>query len=590
MKMVYVAGITIALFIEILLLSKKNKSLPDKLLTVWMLVILVHLSVFYFFSAGYIRDFPSLLGTEQPLPLFHGVLLFLYVSALTKQVPRNTSLLALHLLPIVLTYAFLIPFFILPVDQKIEIYRNHGAGYPWFFMVTAPAMSAYGLLYVIWSAFLLKKHERNVRNQFSDLAKVDLRWLSMLTYGLGAIWLLVIFFRNDPLTYSGVAVFVFFIGFFDAFGYNFMASFLPLFLNTQFNFSLADATFWTGMATLFKQFSYAIGSPVWGWLADKVGSKTMIIRVAVGHSIAHFLMSISGDVYQFMVFNSIDGAIGSMSTQSYILLAKVTEPSKLPEALSYQQSAQTIGGLLGPAIGSALAYAFGYRSTYLIASLIFASIVPLTILLRYNDSAVPREAEAPIADKTPFLSKLAGYFRFVYLDFIGMILTFAIGGFINPIVPLSLQTLGVDSSQLLFYTTLFSIASGVIYAIASPIETRYTKRKYLPLLALAATLMILTQSLLTGVAVFLTLAVATRVIQAPIQNNMLGGSGKRVRGVHMGIINSGRYIGSAIGPFIASTMATQVSLGSAFIAVAGIEAVTTAFLYGRNKRLEKQVS
>ncbi len=212
--MVYVAGITIALFIEILLITKKGKTSPDKLLAIWMLVILVHLFAFYFFSAGYILGFPSLLGTEQPLPLFHGVLLFLYVSTLTKQVPRKKSLLALHFLPIVVTYAFLMPFFTLPVDQKMEIYRNHGAGYPWFFMVTAPAMSVYGLFYVIWSAFLLRKHERNVRNRFSDLGKIDLRWLRFLTYGLGVIWLLVVCFRYDPLTFSGVAVFVFLIGFF----------------------------------------------------------------------------------------------------------------------------------------------------------------------------------------------------------------------------------------------------------------------------------------------------------------------------------------------------------------------------------------
>jgi AraC-like DNA-binding protein len=67
---------------------------------------------------------------------------------------------------------------------------------------------------VIWSGLLLRKHRNKVRDQFSDLEKVNLQWLRILTIGLGCIWLLVIFFRNDTLTMGGVVVFVFLIGFF----------------------------------------------------------------------------------------------------------------------------------------------------------------------------------------------------------------------------------------------------------------------------------------------------------------------------------------------------------------------------------------
>ena len=39
MKMFFVAGIGLALFLEFLLLSKKNKSAADKILTVWIILI-----------------------------------------------------------------------------------------------------------------------------------------------------------------------------------------------------------------------------------------------------------------------------------------------------------------------------------------------------------------------------------------------------------------------------------------------------------------------------------------------------------------------------------------------------------------------
>ena len=182
MEMIFVAGIGIAVLIEFLLLSKKNKSAADQILTVWMFLILLHLFTFFLYFTEKVVDFPFMLGIEQPLPLFHGVFLYFYVSVLTNQLPENRKLMVLHFLPIVLTYAYLASFILLPVDQKIQIYRNHGAGYEWFVMVKGPAMSAYGLFYVIWSALLLRNHEVNIRDQFSDLAKVDLHWLRILTY------------------------------------------------------------------------------------------------------------------------------------------------------------------------------------------------------------------------------------------------------------------------------------------------------------------------------------------------------------------------------------------------------------------------
>ena len=214
MSMFFVAGIGLAVFIEFLLISKKNKSDSDKILTFWMFLIAAHLFFFFINFTGDIYNYPFLLGIEQPLPLLHGVFLYFYVSSLTRQMPENRKLLLLHFLPVTVTYAYLSTFFALPGDQKIQIYLNHGEGYDWFLLVKWYAMAFLGLFYVTWSAVLLWKHENNIRDQFSDLEKINLHWLRTLTYGLGGIWLLVIFFRNDVLTFTGVVVFVFLIGFF----------------------------------------------------------------------------------------------------------------------------------------------------------------------------------------------------------------------------------------------------------------------------------------------------------------------------------------------------------------------------------------
>ena len=110
-------------------------------------------------------------------------------------------------------YLYLITFFILPGEEKIQVYRNHGAGYELFGAVKSYLAASSGVIYVVWSAVLLKRHSNNIRNQFSDLHKINLRWLQILTFGLGVIWVLV-FMHNDTMVFSAVVVFVFLIGFF----------------------------------------------------------------------------------------------------------------------------------------------------------------------------------------------------------------------------------------------------------------------------------------------------------------------------------------------------------------------------------------
>ena len=214
LKMFFVAGIGLAAFIEFLLISKRNKSEADLVLTVWMFLISLHLFLMYIYLTEDIYTFPFLLGLEQPLPLLHGVFLFIYVSLLTRQLPEKRALMILHFLPATVVYAYLITFFILPDDQKIQIYRNHGAGHEVYTLIKSYAISLSGILYVIWSALLLRRHRRNIRDQFSDLEKVNLRWLQLLTYGLGGIWFLVIFFRSEIFTMGGIVVFVFLVGYF----------------------------------------------------------------------------------------------------------------------------------------------------------------------------------------------------------------------------------------------------------------------------------------------------------------------------------------------------------------------------------------
>lgn len=211
--MIFIAGMSIAVFFEFLLISKKNKSESDKILALWMFLITVHLFLFYMSFNGEIYNYPFLLGIGLPLPLLQGVFLYLYVASLTNQLPANRNLLALHFAPAVAMYLYLITFFILPADQKIFVYKSGGAGYEVFNTIKRIAIGVSGVSYISWSILLLRRHRRHILDQFSYQHKIDLQWLRFLTWGMGGIWLLV-FFQNEIILFGGVAIFVFLIGFF----------------------------------------------------------------------------------------------------------------------------------------------------------------------------------------------------------------------------------------------------------------------------------------------------------------------------------------------------------------------------------------
>lgn len=212
--MIYIAGISIALFISALLLNKKNKSKSDIFLFIWMLMMAIHLFLFHIGYTGEIYNWPHLLAIEAPLPLIHGVFLYYYVSSVTNQFPKNKWIALLHLTPIILGYIYLTHFFLLSGEQKIEVFENQGKGYETFRIVGLTLIFLSGIIYVVWSSVLLLKHRKNIRNQFSDIKEINLKWLQFLTYSMGAIWSIVIVTNNDIYIFIGVSVFVILIGFF----------------------------------------------------------------------------------------------------------------------------------------------------------------------------------------------------------------------------------------------------------------------------------------------------------------------------------------------------------------------------------------
>ncbi|MFT3912423.1 MAG: helix-turn-helix domain-containing protein [Ferruginibacter sp.] len=211
--MLFVIGISIAFFLDFVLISKKRKTLADKVLVVWLFFIAVHLLLFYLHISGKSFEMPWLLGIHIPMPLLHGPFLFLYTGTLTNQLSLKRKIWLIHFIPVIASWLYLLTFYVLPAEQKIFIFKHKGRGHETFMFINLIAIYTSGILYILGSTLLLRRHRFAILNQFSYTEKINLRWLQYLIYGLAIIWLAV-FLDNDEVVFTLVVAFIVFIGYF----------------------------------------------------------------------------------------------------------------------------------------------------------------------------------------------------------------------------------------------------------------------------------------------------------------------------------------------------------------------------------------
>lgn len=212
--MIFIIGLIVAVFAEFLLISKKDKTRADKILIVWMIALTCHLFIFYIHYIQEIYNYPFLLGIGLLFPLLHALFLYFYVGTMTNQITKNRKIWALHFIPTVIVFVYLFStFFILPSEEKIAFYQNErDTSFRFFIMVLV--INIIGLLYILWSSWLLVKHKRNILEQFSNLEKINLKWLLFLTVGIGVVFLVALFGFSNYYLFATMAAFISLIAFF----------------------------------------------------------------------------------------------------------------------------------------------------------------------------------------------------------------------------------------------------------------------------------------------------------------------------------------------------------------------------------------
>ncbi len=220
-------GIILSFFLGVLLFTKKNKTLSDKILAVWLIIIGMHLLNYWFYNQGYWEEYPHLIGITVPFPFFHGPLLLLYVVYSQKTQKHLRLIDYLHFTPIMLSYLYMLPFyFTYSAEDKIKVDKGLINDYSVFSTFLAVCFIISGLCYVIITYNKLLQRKKIIIENFSYNEHITLNWLRYTILCFACIFVtagIVVVFREllgfefqfpiDIIFYSFAVIFVIYVGY-----------------------------------------------------------------------------------------------------------------------------------------------------------------------------------------------------------------------------------------------------------------------------------------------------------------------------------------------------------------------------------------
>ncbi|MEQ8530408.1 MAG: helix-turn-helix domain-containing protein [Imperialibacter sp.] len=192
MDFLFIVGIAQAFFFALLLGRKKDKSVADNILLIWLIFIGLHLLGFYWDYSGFASKHPHVLGFSWFMPIAEGSFLWVYAMALLSGAKRFNPWWLIHFVPFVLLNVSIYDFYLLPSEEKVHFAATLWQNPPWQAVVGNFLTLYSSPVYVILLLVRLKRFRRGLRNFFSSTERINLLWLQRLSWGLGAIWAVVL--------------------------------------------------------------------------------------------------------------------------------------------------------------------------------------------------------------------------------------------------------------------------------------------------------------------------------------------------------------------------------------------------------------
>lgn len=170
--------------------------------------------------------------------------------------------------------------------------------------------------------------------------------------------------------------------------FGFGLPFLPLYVEQLEVMSPERLTLVVSLISASAAVTMGIMSPIWGYLADRLGRKLMIMRAMIFAIFIIGGMAFAQSANQLIILRFGQGLLTGTVTAALAFVASNTPTKHLTYALGVISSSTFIGYSFGPMLGGLFAKFFGYRMSFIFGAILMAIGALLVLFLVKEDKAL----------------------------------------------------------------------------------------------------------------------------------------------------------------------------------------------------------
>lgn len=358
-----------------------------------------------------------------------------------------------------------------------------------------------------------------------------------------------------------------------AFSFNCIMSFMPFYILKVSDYGVKETMLWVGMIMGATSLVAAIAAPFWGGLTTRIRPKLLFQGGIFSNGVIFFIMGFVESLPLLLTLRLVQGVLGAISTIGLVLMTASAPKERLPRYMSLFQISMTAGQLTGPPLGAYAVTLFGYQSPFVIA--LAVTFFSLVFCHRYVDD-IPPQPRTSRRGRRLTGGILWGWgltiVATVHLMFLPSILPHVLEGF-----QVTGQTAITTAGTIMMaYMATAIVGNYLVVSLAS----RFSQTRIIAIVSLAAAALqclLYFGSGLTGFTLIRMLQTGMIAAVIPLVISIFAGEGEG--GATLGFLNSGRFVGNAVAPMMATTLLSQFNLATLYLAISGLTvAMLCAFL------------
>jgi DHA1 family multidrug resistance protein-like MFS transporter len=348
-----------------------------------------------------------------------------------------------------------------------------------------------------------------------------------------------------------------------AFSFNCIMAFMPFYILRISPFGTKETMIWIGLIMGAAHVFAGLTATLWGQVSTRLRPKLLFEIAIFGNGIIMLLMGFVDNLYIILLLRVIQGCMGGISTIGLILIASISPQERLHKDMSHFQIAMNIGQLLGPPAGAYIATLLGYHYPFIFSFLVVS--VTLVFCHRHVADVPPRPGkllQGSLPKQGILVGWALGFVATVHLTFLPSILPHILEDFRLA----GKEALNTAGTIMMAYTAASIPGNYLISGLGGKIDLK----KLIAFASIAAALLQVFLIFCPGVISFTLVRMLQVGFIAAVFPLILSIFARDAGGGTLGFLNSSRFFGNAIGPFLATSILAFSNLLTLYLIIAGM--------------------